>query len=393
VTQHDEFTETIFGEPDPPPGRRRSKHHHPHHRSPRRNRRRWLVLLVALVLVAGACYAAYSVLAPAVSGLFTQSESEDFAGPGAGEVDVVIEPGHTGEDIATTLRDAGVVKSRSAFLEVAAGDPKGAAAIQPGTYALLKGMPAQTAFDTLSDPANRTVDRTTVREGLWASETFAMLSKATGIPVKDYVKAARNPRAIGLPKEAGGKVEGWLFPSSYEFGDDSTATEQLKAMVAQTVKALDSAGVAPKDRQRVLTLASLVEAEAKLDVDRPKIARVFLNRISTSGPPANGLIQSDAAVSYGAKRRALFPSKAELADARNPYNTRIHPGLPPGPVSNPGAASIEAAAHPADGPWFFFVAVDPVKGTTKYAQTLQQHNANVAELNAYCKAKPADCGQ
>ena len=98
-------------------------------------------------------------------------------------------------------------------------------------------------------------------------------------------------------------------------------------------------------------------------------------------------------MSYGAKRRALFPSKAELDDASNPYNTRIHPGLPPGPISNPGAASIDAAANPADGPWFFFVAVNPITGETKYGTTLAEHEANVAELNAYCKAKPQDCGQ
>ncbi len=121
-------------------------------------------------------------------------------------------------------------------------------------------------------------------------------------------------------------------------------------MVAQTVKVLDDAGVAPEDRQKVLTLASLVEAEAKLDVDRPKIARVFLNRIETDGPPAYGLIQSDAAVSYGAQRRSLFPTKAELNDASNPYNTRIRPGLPPGPISNPGAASIDGGGQPGRRP-------------------------------------------
>jgi UPF0755 protein len=390
VTQQHDVTETIFGEPPPSPHRRRDIHRH---RGPRRSNRRWFVLLLAVVLVGVAGYAAYSVLSPMVSGLSTTAEVADFAGPGRGEVDIVVEPGETGEDIATTLREAGVVKSRGAYLEVATSDPKRAAAIQPGTYVLLKGMPAQAAFDLLADPANRDINRTTVREGLWASETFALLSKQTGIPVKEYVKAAKDPEAIGLPAEAKGNIEGWLFPSSYEFPEKATATEQLKAMVAQTVKVLDDAGVAAKDRQRVLTLASLVEAEAKLDVDRPKIARVFLNRIETSGPPANGLIQSDAAVSYGAQRRSLFPSKAELDDASNPYNTRLHPGLPPGPISNPGAASIEAAAKPADGPWFFFVAVNPITGETKYGTTLAEHNANVAELNAYCKAKPKDCGQ
>ena len=389
MTQQHDFTETIFGEPPPPVRRRRDRHRRP----PRRSHRRWFVLLLAIVLVGGAGYAAYRVLAPMASGLFAPSQAEDFAGPGKGEVTVVVDAGQTGEDIATTLRDAGVVKSRSAYLEVAAADPKRAAAIQPGSYVLLKGMPAQDAFDTLADPGNRDVNRTTVREGLWASETYALLSKQTGIPVKEYVKAAKDTEGIGLPKEAGGRIEGWLAPSSYEFPQKATAKQQLKAMVAQTVKVLDDAGVAEKDRQKVLTLASLVEAEAKLDVDRPKIARVFLNRVETDGPPAYGLIQSDAAVSYGAKRRSLFPTKAELNDASNPYNTRIHPGLPPGPISNPGAASIDAAANPADGPWFFFVAVNPITGETKYATTLAEHDANVAELNAYCKAKPQDCGQ
>ena len=209
MTQQHDFTETIFGEPAAPPRRRRDLHRS---RPPRRKNRRWLVLLLAILLVGGACYAAYRVLAPMTKGLFSQSEAADFAGPGEGQVDVVVEPGQTGEDIATTLRDAGVVKSRGAYLEVAAADPKRAAGIQPGTYVLLKGMEAQTAFDTLADPANRDVNRTTVREGLWASETYGVLSKATGIPVKEYVKAAKDGKAIGLPKEADGKVEGWLFP-------------------------------------------------------------------------------------------------------------------------------------------------------------------------------------
>ena len=290
----------------------------------------------------------------------------DFAGPGEGEVDVVVEPGQTGEDIASTLRDAGVVKSRSAYLEVADGDPKRAATIQPGTYVLPRGCRPRRRSTRSPTRRNRDINRTTVREGLWASETFALLSKESGIPVKEYVKAAKDTEAIGLPKEAEGQGRGLAAPSSYEFPEKATATEQLKAMVAQTVKALDDAGVEAKDRQKVLTLASpgrgRGQARRGPAQDRPGVPQPHRDR----GPPANGLIQSDAAVSYGAKRRSLFPSKAELDDASNPYNTRIHPGLPPGPISNPGAASIEAAANPADGPWFFFVAVNPITGETKY---------------------------
>ncbi|MEO7423289.1 MAG: endolytic transglycosylase MltG [Ornithinibacter sp.] len=386
---------TLFGEEEqpPPPAATRRERHAPAMKP--RGRHRWVVLLVAIALVGGAGYAGYAALKPVISGVFggTGTADVDYPGPGTGEVSVVIEAGATGEDIATTLRDLGVTKTRTAYLDAAAGDPQSAAKIQPGSYVLRSQMRGQDAFERLIDPASRVTDRVTVREGLWASETYAALSKATGVPVKEYEKAAKDTTAIGLPPEAGGNMEGWLFPSSYEFSDKTTATTQLKTMVAQTVTVLDAAGVAPKDREDVLTLASLVEAEAKLDVDRPKIARVFLNRIETKGPPTYGLLQSDAAVSYGAKRRALFPSKSELEDPDNPYNTRIHPGLPPGPISNPGKASIDAAGNPADGPWFFFVAVNPITGETKYAVTLDQHNANVRELNAYCAAKPQDCGQ
>ena len=182
---------------------------------------------------------------PWSTGLFSQSAGETTPARARARSTSSSSPGETGEDIATTLRDAGVVKTRTAYLEAASADPKRAAAIQPGTYALLKGMRAQDAFDMLADPANRVVNRTTVREGLWTAETFAALSKSTGVPVEDYEKAAKDAKAIGLPKEADGDVEGWLFPSTYEFEDKTTAEQQLKAMVGQTVKALEDAGIPP----------------------------------------------------------------------------------------------------------------------------------------------------
>jgi len=382
---------TIFGEPAPEEPRRRR-----HQRRQRSRGRRTIALIVAVVLVGAASITAFTLLKPLVSSITGgggSSTAEDFTGPGEGDVAVSIKAGDSGETIATTLKAAGVVKTRTAYLDASAADPEQSAMIQAGTYTLKKGMKAIDAFAFLTNPANRGGARATIPEGLWATEIYARLSKLTGVPLAEYTKAAANPEAIGLPASAKGKVEGYLFPSSYEFDSKTPATEQLKAMVALTIKTLDDAGVADADREKVLTLASLVEAEAKLDEDRPKIARVFLNRIETEGAPAYGLLQSDAAVSYGAKRRSLFPSKAELDDANNPYNTRIIPGLPPGPISNPGRASIDAAAKPADGPWFFFVAVNPISGETKYGVTLAEHNANVRELTEYCDAKPKDCGQ
>lgn len=139
-----------------------------------------------------------------------------------------------------------------------------------------------------------------------------------------------------------------------------------------------------------MILASIVESEAGSDADRPKVARVFINRLETPGDPTYGLLQSDATVSYGAKRRAVVPNEAELAD-NNPYNTRVNPGLPIGPISNPGKASILASAHPAEGDWFFFVTVDPETGETKFAKTFAEHQQNEAQFLTWCTDHPGVC--
>lgn len=392
MTQHD-FTETIFGGDDAAaeePVRRRQDARQRRSRPPRRNNRRWLVLLLAVLLVGGAGYAAYTVLSPMVSGLFSKSSGEDFAGPGEGKVDVVVKPGETGEDIATALRDAGVVKTRSSYLEAAAGDPKRAAAIQPGTYALLEGMRAQDAFDTLTDPANRVAKRTTIREGLWKAETFAALSKSTGVPVKDYQKAAKDAKAIGLPAEADGDVEGWLFPSTYEFEEKATAAQQLKAMVAQTIEVLEEVEIPREEWQRTLTIASIIEGEVNGDADRAKVSRVILNRLD-DGPPNYGLLQMDSTVHFVFQERGRAGTTDRQRASDDPYNTYKVQGLPPGPIGNPGEESIVAAANPAKGDWHFFVTVDPSTGETKFAVDLKGHEGNVREFQAWCSDNPGKC--
>ena len=390
MTQQHDFTDTIFGGAEPE-GRRSRSRGDRHQRPARRGPRRWIVLLVAVVLVGGAAWAAVGALAPVVSGIFGGSDqAEDFAGPGEGEVTVTIKAGETGEDIATTLRDAGVVKTRSAYLAAAAGDPKAAAAIQPGSYALLKEMRASDAFDHISDPANRVVTRTTIREGLWVKEVFTTLSKSTGIPVKEYEKAAKDTKAIGLPKEADGRIEGWLHPLTYEFPDKSTAKQQLKILVGETVKALEESGVKRDDWLRTLTIASIIEGEVNGDADRAKVARVILNRLE-GGPPSYGLLQMDSTVHFVAQERGRAGTTDAQRDSDSPYNTYKVQGLPPGPIDSPGTASIEAAANPEKGDWFFFVTVDPGTGETKFAETQGEHDRNVQEFQAWCRANAGKC--
>lgn len=386
-----DFTDTIFGDDTERRPVRSRRELHRKKRPPRRGRR-LLTLLLAVVLVGGAGYGAYSVLGPTVSGLFGSEETDvDFPGPGEGETDIVIASGATGEDIATVLRDAGVTKTRTAYLDAAAADPTTAAKIQPGTYVLLKGMRAQDAFELLADPANRVTERVTVREGLWLSETLVTLSKATGVPLKNYQAAVKNPKALGLPAEAKGNLEGWLFPASYEFGDKTPAAEQLTQMVAQTVKTLTAAGVERKNWQRTIIIGSIVEGEASGDADRGKVARVIENRLDDPNGPTGGFLQMDSTVNFALQKRGNL-TKTEYDSAKSdPYDTYGAAGLPPGPIGSPGKAAIDAAANPTPGNWFFFVTVNLDTGQTLFANTFAEQQANQQKLNQWCDANPGKC--
>jgi UPF0755 protein len=359
-------------------------------RRPSRARRavKLIVLVLALALVVGAGYAAYGVLRPVVSGL---TASNDYEGPGTGEVRVTVNEGDSGRAIAATLEKAGVVKTSKAFVDAAAEDPR-AASIQPGTYTLRKQMSARGALAALAEGGTRAgVPRVTIPEGLWTQEVFERLSTSTGVPLADYQAAAKDPQALGLPSSAKGNLEGYLFPSTYEFAAKAPAAQQLKTMVAKAVEELTKAGVAEADMERTMIVASIVEGEVNGDADRAKVARVIENRLRTTGPPNYGLLQMDSTVHYAVKKRGRAGTSDADRQSPSPYNTYRVQGLPPGPINNPGAASIEAAANPAEGPWLFFVTVDPSTGETRFAATEREHQANVSLFNQWCRDNPGKC--
>jgi peptidoglycan lytic transglycosylase G len=372
---YDPFDEPVV------PERRRSDRHVRNKRRKTRAVRRLLVLLVALALIGAAAFAAVTVLRPVFSGF---GGDTDYPGPGTSQVQVTVNPGDTGRAIAQTLFTAGVVKTAKAFTDAAANNPA-SAGIQPGEYTLKKEMKASDAVTLLVNPANRTVPMVTIPEGRWKSEVFAILSKASGKPVADYEAAAKDATALGLPPAANGNVEGYLFPSTYEFAKDSSPVQQLRQMVQKTVTTLSAEGVSPDDMEKTVITASILEAEGRTTEDRMKQARVILNRI------AKGMnLQIDSTVNYGVQKRAIATTDAERAD-KNPYNTYANPGLPVGPIGNPSASSIEAAQHPADGPWLFWVTVNPSTGETKFAQTQEEHDAYVKEFQAWCQANQGKC--
>jgi UPF0755 protein len=343
--------------------------------------RRLAVILLALAIVGGGAAIAYTFLRPVVMGLF---ESNDYPGPGSGTVRVTVEEGAGGSAIAGVLAEQDVVKSSKAFVEAAKADPK-SAGIQPGVYEMRKQMKATDALAVLVDPANRIVTRIVIPEGKWAKEVYPILADATGIPVAEYAAAAKDAEALGLPASANGNVEGYLFPASYDFEPDTTAADHLRQMVAESTKRLEALGVTPDRMERTMIVASLVEAEARLEVDRPKVARVVENRLAQDMS-----LQFDSTVNYATGKHGITTSDADRA-SNSPYNTYKVTGLPPGPIGNPGESAIKAAAQPADGPWLYFVTVDPDKGTTKFAATFEEHQANVAEFQAWCRANQGTC--
>lgn len=369
----------IFDEPRREHSSRREARVH-RSRRPRKRGRTVLAVLLAVALVAGGGLLAVGGLRDLVPSFGGGDTVEDYAGPGSGSVEVVVEEGQSGSEIGTTLEKAGVVKSSAAFVQAAAAEPDKAAKIQPGTYELKKEMKATDAFSWLAENANRVAKGITIPEGLWATEIYGRLSKGTGVPVADYEKAATSD-ALELPAEADGSIEGWLYPSTYEFEKGTSAVEQLNTMIAKTTEELKKADV-PQDKWlRTLTVASIVEGEAGA-ADRAKVARVIENRLADPTGPTVGMLQMDSTIHYLLKKRGTITTSDKEREQDSPYNTYKNRGLPPGPINNPGEAAIDAAAHPAEGDWLFFVTVDPETGETKFATTQAEHDRNVQEFCA-----------
>jgi UPF0755 protein len=340
-------------------------------------RTRVVAIVVCLLLIAGATYVGWSLLGHHGSGGGTASV-EDYPGPGGyPPATVQINPGDTGAAMAATLQKAGVVATTKAFTDAFAANPD-APKIQPGTYSLLKEMKASDAVTALLSPANRVSMKVTIPEGYTVDQILARINEVTLIPVDDLKAALKDPNAIGLPAEAGGNPEGWLFPSTYQVEPKATAASVFKQMTAQTVAVLTSKGVPQDQWKTVLTKASLVEREAARDEDRAPMARAIENRLARDMP-----LQIDATTSYGAGHPTTPPSSAENQDANNPYNTYKHLGLPPTPIASPGGNSIDAVLNPADGTWIFWQLVNGDTKETKFEDTLDQHNQDIAAYQAW----------
>jgi len=332
-----------------------------------------IVLGVALVLGVSAYFnrVAVRVFIEGVTGA-------EYSGSGLDKVNVVIKRGDVGEDVAKALVSAGVTKSYDITLRtIYALDPT----FFPGTYLVPAQISSLSAIAYLVDPTNTLSNKVTIREGLRMSAVFALLSKATKIPVSDFENVAKNFADFDIPKEAP-SLEGYLFPATYNFDPSYTAREILNVLVVRTKDQLLEDGVAKEYWHRVLTQASVIQREARLEQDFYKVSRVFENRLLIDMP-----LQSDATVSYGVNGDTFQTSAADRADD-NPYNTYKYPGLPIGPISGVGALAIDAAINPAPGPWFYFVSVNLETGETVFSETYAQHEAAVEIWKQWLRENP-----
>lgn len=337
-------------------------------------RRLAVVIAVALVLIGAISFANRSAIRSGIDQLM----GNDYQGEGYSSILFEVKPGDTGESIANALVDQGVVKNfRTVYKLILDENPK----FYPGTYKLKLHMSSQAALNALLDPASSVTNRVLIKEGLRASVVLDVLSRETGIARSEFREAASRRDEIGLPADAV-SVEGYLFPATYTFSPNATAVSILKAMIERTQEELDRFGVKDSDRHRILTMASVVQAEARLEPDFYKVSRVFYNRIKVGMH-----LQSDATVSYGVNGNTVSTSAADRAD-NNGFNTYRNPGLPIGPISSPGAIAIDAALNPAEGDWLFFCAINLKTGETVFSNTYEEHGKAVALWRAWMKENP-----
>ncbi len=163
-------------------------------------------------------------------------------------------------------------------------------------------------------------------------------------------------------------LEGWLFPATYTFDPGVTAPQVIQTLVDRTVHRSTTANVPVEDRQRILTVASIIQREARFEDDFYKVSRVIENRLDPSNKETYGCCRWTRPPSTATARTTTAPSarRPPRSHDDNPWNTYVHTGLPIGPIANPGDVAIDAAMHPADGDWLYFVTVNLDTGETVF---------------------------
>ncbi len=335
------------------------------------------------------------VLAVAVIWLLVELY-QPFHGSGHGSVTVTIAPHSSAGQVGDLLARDGVIGS-SFFFQLRATVDGERSALHAGTYPLKLDMSYGSVLDILTTPPPPAkVSEVTVVEGRTRSQIDALLRRQ-GVR-GSYLAATRHssllgPQSYGAPRSTP-SLEGFLFPSTYQLRDpisiSALVTDQLRTFRERfaTINERYARGKHLTSYD-VLTIASMVQGEARSARELPLVASVIYNRLAAGMP-----LQIDATTRY-ATGNYTGPLTASQLRSSSPYNTRIHKGLPPTPIDNPGLPAMQAAAHPARTSYLYFVVKPCGNGAQVFASTYAQF---LADASRYQSARarrggrsPAQC--
>ena len=329
----------------------------------------WILLIA---VVGGAGWFAWALLMPVAPN---------------GQTFVLLRPGYSTRRIAAQLQSAGVIRSKAAFILWHYYNHRGRS-LQAGEY----------LFDK---PANLVDVQKRLRRGdvyfhtVVIPEGFTLFDVARAIeaaglgPADDFLKVAKSDTGLIADLDPGAQsLEGYLFPDTYEFSRMMSMQEMAAAMVRQFRQVGTQVGLIPqtngvtpdptRDLHATVTMASIIEKETSVPEERPLVASVYYNRLNK-----HIALDADPSIIYAELLAGTYQGALHHADVqfKSPYNTYHNAGLPPGPIANPGRSALEAAMHPADSDFYYFVA--DAQGHHRFARTMEEHDKNVL---AYRKA-------
>jgi peptidoglycan lytic transglycosylase G len=318
---------------------------------------------------------------------------EPYQGFSAQGVFVTVPRGASGRTVARVLKQNGVLRSSFAFGLYARRHPK--RRLQAGEYFFDHAISGHDVFWQIAD-GHVYQQAFTVREGETIFDIAQDLAAQKLVTAEDFLAAAENPELIHDIAPHAKTLEGFLFPATYYLPRHPVATDVIAEMVHkfkeewQRIGASQTAGDPTglehgRPTESVVTLASLVERETPKREERPLVAGTFANRLRKHIP-----LQCDPTVIYALQDAGQYRGSLTLADLRfdSPYNTYAHSGLPPGPIGNPGEASLRAALNPAETNYLYFVA--NTQGGHFFATNLIDHNRNVNRYHRLLAGLPAD---
>lgn len=342
-------------------------------------RLRRFVAITSIILIA----AAVVFVVQRIITNYLDSARDDVGQP----VSFVIEPSETVDSIAEHLVDEGLIRSTTYFrlrVQFSGQDND----IVAGTHPLNTSMTTSQIIDTITSQDNISVPETTITflEG-WRIEQYAEAVVEAGLIASpdEFIEAANGPGwndefSFLHSRPSGAGLEGYLFPDTYRFRLDATPDDVIRTLLSTFDERVNaelraSAEGLGMTLHQAMTLASIVEREAAVPAERPLIADVYYNRFLIGMP-----LQADPTVQYalGSADDWWPVIDGSDLDAPGAYNTYSGPGLPPGPICNPGLASLQAAFSPTQSTFLFFVARGD--GTHAFAETAEEHQENVDQF-------------